>query len=109
MFINLTPHSIVVRVPDGDITFPASGTVCRVTTNQVEVAKADGVAIMATSYSGIVGLPDAEAGVYYIVSGIVRSALGTDRPDVVSPDSGPSAFRDAEGRIVAVRAFIGVK
>ena len=108
MFINLTPHAIVVRLADGDTTFPASGTACRVTSNSAVVGEHDGIAIMATAYSGVANLPEPVEGVRYIVSGMVRSALGATRPDVVSPDSGPSAFRDVEGRIVAVRAFIGV-
>jgi hypothetical protein len=47
---------------------------------------------------GTVTVPE----VYYIVSQIVIAAC-PERADLVRPDTGPDAIRDADGRIVAVR------
>ena len=44
-------------------------------------------------------------GVTYIVSRMALEALRW-RPDVVAPDTGPSAVRDDAGRIIAVRQFV---
>lgn len=41
----------------------------------------------------------------YVVSALVASRCA-GRPDVYSPDTGPTAIRDDEGRIVAVRGLV---
>jgi hypothetical protein len=58
-------------------------------------------------HKGVVtGLPKAVEGVYLIVSGMVLEALSGSRPDVVAPDTGPDAVRNAAGHIVAVLGFV---
>jgi len=110
MLVNLTPHPIVVRTDNGDITFPASGQVARVTCRQ-ELAGyvlLDGVQIpiQRTTFGQVEGLPEPQDGVVYIVSGLVMTALAGTRDDVVQPDTSPAgAIRDADGRIIAVRGF----
>lgn len=102
-FINLTPHSLTV---EGLGTIPASGTIARVSVNSTDVGTVGGVRLRAQLKGQVSGLPRAEDGVIYIVSGMVLDALGgTRRGDVVAPDTGPDAIRE-NGQIVAVRGFV---
>lgn len=110
-FVNLTPHEIVVRLPDGtDRVFPSEGN-ARVAVRQKEHAKWDGIPIFSNYYGGVEGLPDYQTDTCYIVSLMVINALKAESPDgiirgdVVSPDSGPTAIRE-DGKIVAVRGFV---
>ena len=59
------------------------------------------VSVRTRTTGAVVGLPDPKAGVVYVVSGMVRSAL-EGRPDVFSP--GP-LVRDASGRPVGCRGL----
>ena len=53
------------------------------------------------------GLPEPiDGGTLYIVSVVVLTALKGSRVDVVCPDTGKTAVRDAEGKIQAVRQWI---
>jgi len=110
-FVNLTPHEIVVRLPDGtDRHFPSEGN-CRVSVTQNEIRKDDGIPIFFNYYGAVEGLPGYQPETYYIVSLMVINALKAESPDgvirgdVVSPDSGPTAIRE-NGKIIAVRGFI---
>lgn len=107
-FVNLTPHEIVVRLPDDTHRhFPSEGN-CRVAVTQKEDCKEDGIPIFINHYGAVEGLPTYQPDTYYIVSLMVINALKTDtkfRGDVLSPDSGPTAIRE-NGKIVAVRGFI---
>ena len=108
MIVNLTPHEINIYV------YPASGTVI-VTVPSTGVARCAesvrdtgatvghypvpvGVPIVETTYGDVEGLPAPVAGTRYVVSRIVRSALGAGtRPDVLCPGKG---VRDEAGRII---------
>lgn len=103
--LNLTPHAITVRLPDGtERTYPPSGTVARVATYETSAANLDGI---PTSYrrTGMIEgltLPVAEP---VLVSGMVLAELtGTD--NVFAPDSGATAIRDERGQIVAVTRLV---
>lgn len=102
--INLTPHAIVVQLPDGQrVTFAPAGPPARVSSTSVDVGDVAGVPVRATVWGDVVGLPAPAPGVTLIVSALVAGrAL---RPDVVSPDTGPSAIR-ADGQVVAVTGFV---
>jgi hypothetical protein len=91
--INLTPHAIVLRAPDGaDTTIPASGEVARVATIPGEDTgrMAGGVPVFGADRPGAVeGLPEPRPGVVLVVSGFVAAALaGSGRADVVAPGTG---------------------
>ena len=111
--VNLTPHPIVLVTETENITIPSSG-VSRVATSAgatVEVAGLPVPVAGATTFGQIEGLPDPVEGTFFIVSGIVASALvaaGKSRPDVLVPGTGPKdgALRDAEGRIVGVTRLV---
>jgi len=102
--INLTPHEITV-VRDGVTrTLPASGHVARVTTTYRDLQRSVlGAPVKTTTHEAVEGLPDAQEGVTFVVSGLVRAAL-TGRPDVVSPGA---LLRDEAGRVIGCAEFIG--
>ncbi len=105
MLVNVTQHPIVIRLDDErELILQPSGVHARVTTEQTVVAEADGVPIVATRFSEIRDLPEPKEGVLYVASTLVaQAAARIGRSDVVSPDTGPTAIRDSNGQIVAVR------
>ncbi len=111
--LNLTPHAITLRAPDGsDTTIPPSGTVARVQMTEGRVETIRGFpCLVATSptYDAIDGLPGPVPGTIYVVSGRVLTALaGQGRTDVYGPGTGPTdgAIRDDVGRIIAVTRIV---
>ena len=107
-FINLTPHSIVVRLDDSERRFSPSGVVARVSSELMPRGETDGIPVSVPVWGPVENLPDPAESRIYIVSSLVLSHL-TGRTDVVSPDTSPNgAIRDEQGRIVAVKGFQGV-
>ena len=104
MIINLTPHEIVVA---GRI-IPASGEVARVSVSYIDLTPHEDIPVVSSVFGEVQGLPPRALGTVYIVSGMVRSALEGKRPDVFSPDTGPTAIRDDAGRIIGVTRLIGI-
>lgn len=108
-WVNLTPHALVLHLSTGTVvTLAASGDVARVATTPG--ARRPGIIPMldAPTYGDVVGLPDPQVGVTYVVSALVAAALrerGAHRPDVVCPDTGATAVR-VDGQVVAVRQFV---
>lgn len=102
-FVNLTPHAIVVVRPSGaTIGFTPSGDVARVSTQDQVVAVINGIEISTTSYGEVVGLPEPQPGVIFLVSALVRQAM-PNRFDVVSPGG---LIRDAQGQPVGCTGFV---
>jgi hypothetical protein len=101
MIVNLTKH--VIRVFRGGVVeeIPSSGFAGLSSTDEV-VGSFEGVPLVRTAYGAIFGLPAPSPGVLYVVSGLVSSEA--KRPDVVSPDTGPSALRK-DGQVWAVVNF----
>ena len=113
MIENFTPHELVIFGQDGKTILtkiPPSGQVARVTTRRTkvgELADADGhsVPIMRTEFGEVIGLPEPEEGTIYVVSILVLQALPT-RQDLVGADTTPEGVvRDADGKILGVKAF----
>ena len=101
---NLTPHPIAIELADGQrVTFAPAGAPARVSTSQEEVGQVAGIPLRRTAWGEVQGLPAPEEGTIYIVSALVADRAR--RPDVVSPDTGPTAIREG-GQVVAVRAFV---
>lgn len=102
--LNLTPHPIVIRRPDGtDWTIPPAGTVARVATVERVIGDLDGVPVVRLEYGEPIGLPP--EGTPCIVSALVRAAV-PGRAGVYSPDTGATAVRDPQGRIIAVTRLV---
>lgn len=105
--INLTPHDVNIINDSGEVirTYPATGTVARVTSSASKVREIDGVAVVSTEFGEVEGLPTQSSDTVYIVSMLVAQAL-PDRTDLIAPDTGPqSVVRDDKGQILGVRRF----
>jgi hypothetical protein len=102
MIINLTPHAINVITTDGETSsIPPSGKIARVATETEPAGLIDGLPVVRTKFGQVTDLPPAEAGIWYIVSGIVRAALPA-RGDLLTPSG---LVRDDEGRVIGCRAL----
>ncbi len=66
----------------------------------------DGVPIDVTRIVSVGGLPAPQEGTFYIVPQPVAHA--SNRPDLVTPDTGPGAIRDENGAVYAVRRLFSV-
>jgi len=98
-YINLTPHMLNVYTNMGTcLNIPPSGDVARVSTVDTVLTDLGGaVGLVSTSYGDVTGLPtDVSVDQYYIVSGMVASAI-SGRNDVVSPGA---LVRDDSGKPV---------
>lgn len=71
-----------------------------------EEHEVDGVPVEVTHVAGVEGLPDREDGTFYIVPQPVAKV--SQRPDLVTPDTGPSAVRDERGNVYACRRLFSV-
>ena len=104
-FKNLTPHAIIVVSLEGaEVPFPPSGTVARVATKQEALPNLGGFAVKKTTFGVVENLPEPEDDVVFIVSALVLGQV-QNRPDVVGPDTGPTAIR-VNGQVVAVKGFV---
>lgn len=111
-FVNLTPHSLTFRTPDGDQVVEASGLVARVSTTAVPLRTLNGMSLRTKSFGQVQNLPDPHVDdvhgeTVFVVSGMVLDALrnsGCTRTDVVAPATGPNdgAVRNEAGHVVAV-------
>lgn len=103
--VNLAPHTIVVRMPDGtDREFPSEGS-CRCAPVSVPLPDADGIPCVKSSFGDLQGLPDPQEGTIYLVSTpAAQKAAAMGRSDVYSPDTGATAIRE-NGQVKAVRGF----
>ena len=103
--INLTPHEITIRLPDGsDRTFPASGTVARVTTFETSALSLDGIPTAYRRTGNVEGLTLPLTGPVLVSAMVLAELKGAD--GVFAPDTGSTALRDAAGHIVAVTRLI---
>lgn len=104
--LNLTPHAITVRSPDGtDHTFQPSGTVARVATVETVIGHCPvtGAPIVSRSFGAVHGLP--EEGAPCIVSALVLGAV-PGRAGTFAPDTGATAIRDVRGLVIAVTRLV---
>lgn len=101
--VNLTPHDITIT---NGPTFPPSGTVARVSVLQVDAGDINGIPVKTQTYGDIVGLPEPQAGMVFIVSALtLAAAKAAGRDDVVAPDTA-NAVRNDAGHIVSVPGFV---
>jgi len=101
-WLNLTPHPVTIA----GVELPPIGQTARVQVTYQQVGSVDGVPVVEAVYGEPSGIPRPGEGMIYVVSGLVRRHL-RGRPDVVAPDTGPTAIRDSEGRILGVTRVIG--
>lgn len=104
--INLTPHTIVLRTPQGDIAVPPSGIVARVTTQETQIGMKLQMPVMERKFGRVEGLPERDKrGDGVLVSAMVLAALRDDSEGVYAPDTGATAIRE-NGQVVAVTQLI---
>jgi hypothetical protein len=106
--INLTPHAITLRTPNGDVTFQPSGQISRVETVSIDTGEVvSGVRVVRNTYGPVTGLLRDESGIPLpcIVSGMVLAALPTGTPNVFAPATGSTAIR-VNGQVVAVTELV---
>ena len=84
--INLTPHELRIHYAEKVLVLPPSGEVARVGTVRTSTfSMAEGIPLSFYKYTEITGLPDPDGKSTFIVSGMVESAAGPGRLDVVAP------------------------
>ncbi len=98
-FVNLTPH--MLRLNDGRVLIPAAPAP-RVAAS---FADFDGDGITEQKFGEVTGLPAPQPGKFLVVSGMLLTALGGARPDVVAPATGHPAVIRENGQIVSVPGF----
>lgn len=126
--VNLTPHAVVYQHGNASVTFPASGTVARVTDTRASLGNvalsAGGEYRLARIAPGVVtDLPEPRPGYRYIVSRIVAAAVKDAAAEysrfaasgIVSESSRPRGYddlifpddfvRDNSGNILACGMF----
>jgi len=104
MIENLTPHPIVVRGIEEETVFPPSGVIPRVGTIETPSQAIEDIPTVTQAMGTVEGLPEAEEGIFLLVSAMVFNA--SDRRDLIAPDTGKGAIRDKKGRILAVTRFV---
>ena len=107
--INLTPHAIVLRTQQGDVTLPASGQLARVSMVPTHTGETvAGLPVYRNTPGPVTGLPRDERGMIQpcIVSGMVLAAIPPGTPGIYAPDTGPTAVRNEAGHIVAVTRLL---
>lgn len=99
-FINLTPHMLNIIAADGSTIYniapEGNGNIARVSSISNIVDTINGININRQTFGKVMGLPDAQDGVVYIVSRMVKDRV-PGRNDVVVPGA---SFRDAEGNTI---------
>ena len=103
--VNCTPHPIVLLLGALRVTFEPSGHLARCCESYTTIGTldvGDGVTVpVATRGTGAVeGIPDAVENTCYLVSAMVLAASA--RSDLLAPDTGAGAVRNAAGHIMGV-------
>lgn len=105
--INLTDFTVRLANNDGEVyeTIEPSGRTVRVK-SKAETHDLEGVPVEITHISAIENIPDPADGTFYIVPQPVARAL--NRPDLLVPDTGPSAILDDNQKVYATRRLFNV-
>jgi hypothetical protein len=104
-FVNLTPHTVVVRNINGTFeSFPPSGAVARIGNRDIIAdLVGGGFAFRKFRFGEIENLPTPQKATFYIVSGMVKQKIGDLRLDVISPGE---LIRDENGQPIACDGFV---
>ena len=103
--VNCTPHDVNLITEKGNITFPRSGIIPRLTEQQVKINSINSngieIDIMKKSFLEPEGLPEPQENTIFIVSALVAGAI-KNRDDLLIPND---TVRDEQGRIVGCRSL----
>lgn len=101
--VNLTPHTINVVTSEDTFSFPPSGTVARVSSNQQFIGLwGNDIPLYRSTFGDVIDLPDPQDNTIFVVSALVRSAA-PDRFDLASPGD---LVRDDAGNVVGCKGLI---
>lgn len=101
--VNLTPHQLDM-LTGNDYVVPVSGILCRVVEITSAAQRGPLGLILDKSFGAVADLPEAQDGVYYVVSRPTIQALlalGIRREDVIVPDG----FVRRDGQIIGATGF----
>lgn len=101
--VNCTPHDVNLITEKGNITFPRSGIIPRLTESQKKINSVNSngieIDIMEKSFLEPEGLPEPQENTIFIVSALVAGAI-KNRDDLVIPND---IVRDEAGRIIGCK------
>lgn len=109
VLFNVTGHDVNIVVDGVErVIAPMSKLYpARLVTIRDSIGKADGIPLVTSRTVGVEHLPATRTGAVFIASlPVAQWAAANGRNDVVSPDTGPTAIRDAAGQVTAVQALI---
>lgn len=102
MIFNLTPHDINLYRGDELVETIVSCGAARVSVRSEIIGEINGYPISKNFYGEIIGLPEPQPGVFYVVSALVAQAAAGQRTDLLVVND---TVRDQEGRIIGCRGF----
>lgn len=111
IFVNLTPHEINLDIDGAKFGISPTQPSARVSQTNIsaypvwEDTFGFSVPVSHPVYGEIENLPEPVKNKIYIVSAMVAQ-LVPHRPDVFSPDSGPTAIRNDKGQIQGIRGLV---
>ena len=95
--INLTPRILNLIAADGSTVYyiapKGNGNIARVSSSSSIIGTINGINVSRQTFGKVVGLPDAQEGIVYIVRRVVKDRV-PDRNDVVVPGA---SVRDENG------------
>lgn len=104
-FKNLTPHMLNIIAADGSTIYniapEGNDNIARVSSTSNIVGTINGINVSRQTFGKVMGLPDAQDGVVYIVSRMVKDRV-PDRNDVMVPGA---PVRDSEGKIIGANGL----
>ena len=112
-FINLTPHAIVIKNGDIDITAQPSGMLARVSTVEVDAGTVGGVPVIRRNMGEVelvLVRDQITTDTILLVSSMVLDAIPADHelaPFCFAPDTGATASRNDKGHIISVSRLVG--
>ena len=109
MLVNLTPHRIDVKLPDGKVrAYAPSGFVARIDADELELPSVDGIPCRRRKL-GACHIPRLAEGQMGIVSSLVLEAAQASghpyRNRLLVPDTGTTAIRE-DGQVIAVTRLV---
>ena len=102
VIVNLTPHDIHLYRGNELVETVKSCGAARVSVRSEKVGEINGYPISKNFYGEIIGLPEPQPGIFYVVSALVAQAAAGRRTDLLVVND---TVRDKEGRIVGCRGF----
>ena len=112
-FVNLTPHAIVIKNGDINVTVQPSGMLARVTTSELDAGEVAGIPVIRRAMgevSLVLVRDQITTDTILLVSSMVLDAIPADHelaPFCFAPDTGASATRNDKGHIISVSRLVG--